>query len=273
MSIQYYPNGIGGYPPGDFLDTCRPLQMSGNVWYVNSNGGVAGPPTNGLDREKPLLSLSNAIANAFDNDIIVFLPGHTETLTVAQTISKKLTLVGEGVTDGKPSVSFFSNSASESLFNITGNAVQLCNLYFPENKTTGTFAQKRIVATGADLLMRGCYTECGAKDVGTALMLDGLRPRIENSTFISTAVAMNAQPQLAIGATANLSGLTMVDVVVSSGKFGFSSAAVSLNAASSLTLKVEGLSLLLGADMTLPAAATGYVNVQLATGGSRVQWG
>jgi hypothetical protein len=36
--------------------------------------------------------------------------------------------------------------------------------------------------------------------------------------------------------------------------------------------KITGLSLLLGADMTMGASATGYVNVAVSTGGSRVSW-
>jgi len=277
MSIQYYPNGIGGYPPGDFLDTCKPLQTSGNVWYVSSligvPGGGPGDFTSGQNREKPLPTLSDAVNQAADEDIIVFLPGHTQTLTATQSISKRLTLVGEGVVDGKPAVSFYGNTAAQSLLTVTAASVQLRNIYFPENKLSNNV--QRILVQGTDFLMRGCYVECGAKDRGAALLLSGARPRIESSTFISTAVATAAQPLMAIQSdTVNIIGLTMEDVVVSAGKFGFSNyAAIDLGASTGMSqMKIEGMSLLLGADMVLPVGATGRVNIQLATGGSRVQW-
>jgi len=278
MSIQYYPNGIGGYPPGDFLDTCKPLQTSGNVWYVSSligvPGGGPGDFTAGQNREKPLPTLADAVTQSADEDIIVFLPGHTQTLTATQSISKRLTLVGEGVIDGKPAVSFYGEMAApQALFRVSAAAVQFRNIYFPENKLSNNV--QRILVQSTDFLMRGCYVECGAKDRGAALLLSGARPRIESSTFISTAVATAAQPLMAIQSdTVSIIGLTMEDVVVSAGKFGFSNyAAIDLGAATSLSqMKIEGMSLLLGADMALPAGATGRVNVQLATGGSRVQW-
>lgn len=273
MSIQYYPNGIGGYQPGDFLDTCRPLQTSGNVWYVSSLVGIDAAAPAGQNREKPLATLAQAVINSADEDIIVFLPGHTQTLTLTQTFNKRLTLIGEGVVDGKPAVSFYGNTAAQNLFNINSTAVQLRNLYFPENKLSNNV--QRILVQNTDFLMRGCYVECGANDRAAALLLSGARPRIESSTFISTAVLTTAQPLMAIQSdTVNITGLTMEDVVVSAGKFGFSNyAAVDLGVATGMTqLKIEGMSLLLGADMVLPVGATGRVNIQTATGGSRVQW-
>ena len=273
MSIQYYPNGIGGYPPGDFLDTCRPLQTSGNVWYVSSLIGADSFGTAGQNRERPLATLAQAVTNSANEDIIVFLPGHTQTLTLAQPLAKTLTLVGEGVVDGKPSVSFYGNTPAQNLFSVVAPAVQFRNIYFPENKLSNN--APRVLIQSTDFLMQGCYVDCGANDRATALLLGGVRTRIENSTFISTAVLTTAQPLMAIQAdTVSLIGLTMEDVVVSAGKFGFSNyAAIDLGPSTGISqMKIEGMSLLLGADMVLPVGATGRVNIQTATGGSRVQW-
>jgi hypothetical protein len=273
VTTQYYPNGIGGYPPGDFLDTCKPLQTSGNVWYVSSLVGIDAVGPAGQNREKPLATLAQAVTNSADEDIIVFLPGHTQTLILTQPIAKRLTLLGEGVVDGKPAVSFYGNSAAQNLFSCVAPAVQFRNIYFPENKLSST--APRILVSNADFLMRGCYVECGANDRGAALLLSGARARFESTTFISTAVLTTAQPLMAIQSGAvDITGITMEDVVVSAGKFGFSNyAAIDLSAATTIAqMKIAGLSLLLGADMVLPAAATGRVNIQTATGGSRVQW-
>jgi len=274
MSIQYYPNGIGGYPPGDFLDTCKPLLTSGNVWYVSSLIGTDAVSPAGQNREKPLKTLANAVASAAEGDIIVFLPGHTETLTLAQTIGRSLTLIGEGVIDGKPAVSFKGNSAAATLISAISTGIEFRNLYFPPNLVNNT--APRILAGADDFVMRGCYVDCGATDQAAAVRFSGNRFTLDKSTFISTATLTSAQPKLAIeaGTGAVIEGVLMTDVEVSAGTVGFSNyAAVDLTKAGVLTrLQVEGMSLLLGADMAIHPFATGRVNVQLATGGSRVSW-
>lgn len=273
MTVQFYPNGVGGSAPGDSLDLVRPLQTTGNIWYVSSAAGFDAASPAGQNREKPLSTLAQAITNAADDDIIVFLPGHTQTLTATQNIAKRVVLMGEGVTAGKPSVSFKMNAAATVMFNITSSQVELRNLYLPPNLQNNN--QARIVAGGSEFLMRGCYIECGSTDLAAALTLGSLRPRIESSVFISTTISAAGQPLCAVNASFNpISGCVMQDVVFSAGQYGFSNyAAVDLSAASfSLQMRWENVSLLLGADVLLSAATTGRINIQTATGGSRVQW-
>jgi hypothetical protein len=71
-----------------------------------------------------------------------------------------------------------------------------------------------------------------------------------------------------------ISDMVMRNVVVSAGTVGFSNySAIDLSAALNVSgLDWEGVSLLLGADVKLLSTATGRVNIQLATGGSRVEW-
>lgn len=273
MTVQFYPNGIGGTAPGDSLDLARPLQTTGNVWYVSSLTGTNAASPAGQNREKPLATVAQAITNAVADDIIVFLPGHTETLTASQAVAKSLTFIGEGITGGLPAVSFTWNAAAGNMFNVTAAATEFRNLYFTAGQQNNS-GFKIIMNGGADDgLVRGCYFACGATDQGAAVILAANRVRIESSTFISTATLTSAQPLAAIMASGALTGLTMKDVVVSAGTVGFSNyAAVDLTGGTWTRLRLEGISLLLGADMTIPAAATGRVNVQLSTGGSRVAW-
>jgi len=275
MSIQYYPNGIGGYQPGDFLDTCKPLQTSGNVWYVSSLIGTDAVSPAGQNREKPLATMAQAVINALDGDIIVFLPGHTQTLTLTQTLLKALTLIGEGVVDGKPAVKFLANMAALNLLQIGAPGCEIRNIYFPPTLLSNL--SPKVSVQDVNFSMRGCYFELGPNDQGAGLSLAGNRARIEKSTFISTGVLTSAQPKVAIniGPGANITDLVMNDTVVSAGTVGFSNyAAVDLAVVGTTIIRVamENLSLLLGADMSLPPTATGRINVQLATGGSRVQW-
>ena len=274
MSVQNYPNGIGGSAPGDSLDLARPLSTTGNIWYVSSLIGTDAASPAGQNREKPLATIAQAVTNAADDDIIVFLPGHTQTLTANQAIAKRLTLVGEGTTSGKPSVTFRIDMSNYG-FTLSGSGIELRNMYFPaclQNNVIG-----KISITGTDASVLGCYFECGDTDKSPAVTIAGGadRPRIERSTFISTATLTSAQPQSAIsGAVGTVVGLVMNSVVVSAGTVGFSNySAIDLSTATFTRVKIEALSLLLGADMALGAGGTGRVNVQLATGGSRVSWG
>lgn len=277
MSIQNYPNGIGA-SVGDSLATCRPLQTTGNVWYVNSVGGVDAASPAGQNREKPLASSAQALTNAVSGDIIVYLSTHAETLTSQLAVSKTLTFVGEGSSGGKPTVRLTMNAAGQPTFVVTQTACEFRNIYFPTNLQTNSQAKIKVSAGGGTLCkIRGCYFECGATDA-FAVDVGGDQCRIESSTFISVATLLSAQPLLAITSTASgtVSDLELNNVVVSAGTVGFSNyAAIDLTTGGGtfVRLKIENLNLLLGADVTLGAASTGRVNVQLATGGSRVQWG
>lgn len=275
MSVQYYPNGIGGTAPGDQLDLARPLQTTGNVWYVNSAGGVDAASPAGQNREKPLATAAQAVTNAADDDIIVFLPSHAETLAATVVVNKRLTLVGEGTTSGKPAVRFTQNSVGPA-FILSAIASELRNVYFPE-AASALGASSKVSWTGARGRLIGCYFEQGANDNGgpglSFSAADGLR--IENCTFISTATLVSAQPFAAIrqgvGATVDVE---ITNTTISAGTVGYSNyAAIDLSSAACTRCKFTGLSLLLGADVNMGAAATGRVNVQLSTGGSRVAWG
>lgn len=277
MTIQYYPNGIGGAAPGDSLDLCKPLQTSGNVWYVSSLTGTdatAGVPTAGQNREKPLATLGLAVTNAADGDIIVMLPGHTQTLTLTQTLLKRLTLIGEGVTNGKPAVSLLANMPALNLLQIGAPNCEIRNIYFPQQTVPNV--NPKVNVGDVDCLIKGCYFECGANDQNAAVAIQSSRARIESSTFISVATSITTQPKMAIStfAGSNITGFTMKDTVISSGPYGYSNyAAVDLTLGAAISQVVmENISLLLGADMVLLPATTGRINVQLATGGSRVQW-
>lgn len=270
MSVKFYPNGIGG-SVGDQLDTCKPLGTSGNVWYVSSLIGTDSSAPAGQNREKPLATIAQAVTNAAADDIIVCLQGHVEVLTAAQSLAKALTIIGEGTTGGKPGVSFSTNAAAASVFSIGSSFVELRNLYFPEGTQTNTSG--KVTVGGAFARIVGCYFEQGGKDTGAGVVVSADALRIDNSTFISTGAFRAVQPLAAIKSTATSTAqLELTGVVVSAGTVGFSNySAVDLTLSTVLTrLKVLGLSLLLGADMDLAAGWTGFYNVQLATGGSRV---
>lgn len=266
-----YPNGAGG-GTGDIWSTCSPLYASGVVWYVQSTTGTDAASPAGRNREKPLATLAQAITNASDNDVIVLLQAHTETKVATFTVSKKLTIVGEGSSSGVPTVTLICGFVG-SLFTITAANVELRNIKIPTSSVANSTT--RITNDQTDFVMDGCYVECGANDTAAALTLaaGADRARIRNTTFISTATLTSAQPESAIKVAAAISDLELEGLTLSAGTVGFSNYfALDASAAAVTRIRARGVSLLLGADMKLHASSTGRVNVQTTTGGSRVEW-
>lgn len=273
MAISFYHNGIGG-STGDSLALASPLMTSGNIWYVDSATGTDAASPAGQNREKPLDTLAQAVTNAADDDIIVFLDGHAETLTAAQTISKRLTLVGEGSSSGVPTVTFTRDVASGTgLFVVSGTNVQIRNIKFAADSQTNATA--RITCSAAKTTFIDCYFVCSGTSTWAAVQLDSgtTHPTFRGCTFISTATAVATQPESAIKSTVAIADMVMVDCVFSAGTVGFSNFyAVDFSTAACTRMAVENISLLLGADIKFHASSTGYVNVATATGGSKVVW-
>lgn len=267
-----YPNGIGG-DTGAALALAEPLYVSGAVWYVQSTTGTDAATPAGRNREKPLATLAQAITNAADNDIIVCLSAHAETLTGLVTISKKLTIIGEGSAAGVPTVVFTPNAAAASLFSITATNVELHNLKIAAQSQANSAT--KITCNQVGFVMDGCYVECGALDDAAALTLasGADQARVRNTTFISTGTLTSAQPESALKTSAAIADLTLEGVVFSSGTVGWSNYFAWDSSAAAVTrLRCSDLSLLLGADVKLHASSTGRLHIGTSTGGSRVEW-
>lgn len=267
-----YNNGIGD-ALGDRLATCKPLQMSGNVWYV-ANGGFDATGTAGQNRERPLATLGQANTNAADYDVIVLMDGYTEVRTGALSFTKKLTIVGAGSAGGKPTVKLGNNSTS-SMFVINNTSLlDLRNIWFTPNEQDNSGVRLNVVTGSTGFRMRGCYVECGSHDQGAALQL-GVASHVSliDTTFISVATDSAAQPATAVALVNTVTDMIMDGVTFSSGTMGFSNYRAFDGSAAAITgLKAGNISLLLGADVLLNSGSVGYVNVGTCTGGSRVDW-
>lgn len=271
MSI-IYPNGAGD-TLGDTLVTCRPLYSSGNVWYVLNTIGVDAATPAGQNREKPLATLGQALTNAVNNDIIVLLTGHTETLTGQLDIGKSVTIVGAGRAGNLPTVKLLNSQENGTLLVADAPNVELRNIWFPPN--TSLNPSPRVDVEATSFRMIGCYIECGQTDTGAAVSFgttSGLA-RIVNTTIISVATSRAAQPLSAISLAAATSDLELDGLVLSGGTVGFSNYQAFDGSGFAISrLRGLSVSLLLGADVALNASTTGYLNIQTSTGGSRVRW-
>lgn len=272
------PNGIGG-SSGDQLATCRPLQLSGDVWYVSSLIGTDAASPAGKDRQKPLATLSQAHTNAVAGDIVVLMDGHTETLVAVLTISKAgLDIVGEGQSSGLPTAQLKINAAAASVLNVTGAAVRIRNILFPasiqSNTGSGGVGKVHINASASKSQVIGCYFQEGANDqlAAVSVQTGATDVRVENATFISTAPTTATRPTYGLLTQGTVTDLDVAGCVFSDGTVGFSSAAWDSSAGVVTRLRAQNVSLLLGADAIMNAATTGWLNVQTATDGGRVVW-
>lgn len=267
-----YTNGIGD-SVGDQLATCKPLLSSGNIWFCDFVTGVDAASPAGQSREVPLKTLAQAVVNAADGDIVVLL--RSETIATSVVLSKRLTILGSGVSGALPAVQLIPNLVGSPMLSVTVSFVELRNLLISECLAANTTARIALSSAATDFTMVDCYVRCNGNDEGPALSIAASmdRPRIVTTTFISTASSRTNLPESAVKTLGVLSDPYMSGVVFSGGAYGFSNyRAADFNAGAITRARFSSISLLLGADMRLNSASTGRVNVQTCTGASRVDW-
>lgn len=268
-SPNIYPNGVGGTTGAD-LATAAPLYASGTVWYVSSVSGTDAASPAGQDRVKPLATLAQAHTSASAGDVIVLLSGHTETLTAAQTFSKAgILLLGEGSGSSRPR---FTRNGDVNMFDVTAAGVAIWNVFFVASTTASTKSRLRTAAVAT--LARDCYFECGANDTGPAFetVTGASQIRVRDTTYVSTATSVTAQPHSAIKVTNALTDLDLDGVVLSGGTVGWSNQYAFNGAAAITRLWAIDLDLLADSDVTLATGTSGYIAVRYKTGSARVVW-
>lgn len=262
-----YQNGPGG-TIGDDVVTGALLWVAngGFVWYVGSTvSGAADAAANvgaldgGRRREKPLLTLAQAITNCADGDLIVCLENHAESLSAAVTINKKVTIAGEGTGSTRPR---FTCTGAVNMFDITVANVRLRNLYFPASTAVAT-ARVRIATAGCQIV--GCYFESGASDTNRAVhfITGASHGRVSGTSFVATA----ATPAVGLEVVNAMTGLDMEDVTFDGGSFGFSSYAFQGTAAVT-NIFWNGVDFLNHADYHLATGTTGFGVPRTASGSS-----
>ena len=269
-SANTYEAGIGG-TSGDRLATADPLYVGngGFVWYVGNTvvgaadaAATGGALDGGRRREKPLLTLSQAITNSADGDIIVFLANHAETLSGAVTINKKVTLTSEGT---GTSAAKFTAAGAINMLDVTVANVRMRNIRFPASTAAPT-AKVRIATAGCQLI--DCYMECGALDTNRALSLvtGAGQVRLSGCTFIATA----ATPAVAVEVINAVTGLDVEDCTFDGGAFGWTSYA--FQGTSALTnYTFLNTHLLNGSDAHITTGSTGWFQRGTASGSSVVR--
>lgn len=267
----YLADGIGANQ-GDSLALEVGFIGIGSVWYVSSVSGT-NSVNNGRNREKPFATIAYAISSATADDTIVVLADHVEDSAALVDVNKALVIVGEGASGGYPTAVWGHDLlGSDEVIKISGNNVEIRNIKFTACQQA--YSSPRIKWSGSDGKLRGCLLQAGANDGDVVLRVDGDRMHLENNTFISTSATVATAPVQAIRTAT--SGLTMLKAsgnVVSGGTSGWSSVdgAVYIAQGALLTVRIEAMSLLLGADILLTSGGAGFVSVPTATGGAQVR--
>ena len=275
--MNIFVNGIGE-TLGDPIVTCNSLQVGAVVWYVHHTGSDAYA---GLDRLKPKATIGAAVAVASNSDVVVMLPGHTESITTSIPVAAPCFIVGAGSSGGVPTVTLTrSSAAANAMFAVSSNNVLFGNIKFAAS--TAATAQSRIslAASTVRATVRGCYFECGANDTGAgnaiSVSTNVRRLSIKDTTFISTATVVTAQPGAAISHAAGTAGSywVMEDVTFDGGTAGFGhyGEAFTDSLASVTGFRYERISLLRGADMFMSSSSTGALTSVTSRLGGEVSW-
>ncbi len=267
------PNGVGE-TLGDSLVVNGPLyEIGGDVWYVSSVLGTDGASPAGKERQQPLATLAQAVTNAAAGDMIVLADDYDETLTAAQTIGTAgLVIVGAGQSAGRPTAKLTNNAGATSLLLITAAGVQLRNILFPVQEQS--CVANRVLVTGPNCLVKGCYFECDVKDtLATFLINVGADScRLDSTTFISTETVRTTPPAAGIEFNATMSDVSIVDCIISGGEIGWELGyAIRTQDNTQTRLLIENINMLLGADIEVEEDSSAIISVGTSTGGARIR--
>lgn len=268
-----FPNGAGE-ALGDIYVTCKPLYISASMRFIHADTGDDGGGNTGTDKEHPLASLAAAVAASSDNDVLVMLSGHEETIAAPLALLQGMTVVGAGLSGGLPTVKLTNNQAAGSMFTVAADGVRIGNIWFEEEAQSNS-ATAQIVVSGAGFQMVGCYWELNNFTTAAGLRFNagGNHARIQSTTFVSTATSAATRPVSALAVAGAITDLDLSGLVVSSGANGFSGNALAATAAVVTRLRAPSVSMLLGANAAFHASTvfSGF-NPQVTTGGAQVSW-
>lgn len=176
-----FPNGVTSFGVPTVGGYQIPI-TKGTYFFVHSGTGSAS--NDGLSPSTPLATIDSAInkCTASAMDVIIVLPGHSETVTAAITADiAGISIIGLGEGLQRPSV---TGNGTIDAITVTAANVTIANLYFPAPSTDDQTADINIAAAGCvvrDTLHIGSTTAKNKTDIitiaatGNDFILDGVR--------------------------------------------------------------------------------------------------
>lgn len=166
MPLTKFPRGVSSFGTPIFgAATTIPVSF-GNYFYVRSTTGSNSAGSNGSDPSVPFATIDYAIGQcaANNDDVIVVLPGHAETISVASGIAVDIagiTIVGLGNGNRRPIITM-------------------------DTATTTTIA-----VSAANCVVKNLIITANFADIATAIIVSAANCRLEKLEFRETAVDMN----------------------------------------------------------------------------------
>lgn len=262
-SIRFYQDGAGGSTGAD-LAVLKPTYTSGNYWYVHKSGTDAAG-TAGQERSKPLATTGQALTNASAHDTIVFLSGHTESISSGLNFNKAgLKFVSEGLGAQRAT---FTMAYSGYLFQMTAAGQLIDNCYF--TASTGT-PSGIINVSAADCVVSNCLFEQGVNDTTRALSFTtgAASCKVLGSQFVATA----AGAACGIEVVNAITGLTMDSVTFDAGSTVWSNPYAFKGSAAITALRATRIYQLNGSHVLIPTGSSGSLHQGGSSGNSRVDW-
>ncbi len=147
MTWTAYPNGVSSFGMPLLGSGPGIPSTTGNVYFVDSGATNATTGNTGTSPSEPMSTIDSAInkATANNGDLIIVMPGHTETITTATEIVVDVAgiqIIGLGIGHTRPKIVF--NHANANI-PITASNVRLSNLVL---ETSLAAVASGITATG-----------------------------------------------------------------------------------------------------------------------------
>lgn len=176
MPLTDFPNGLSSFGMPVLPDP-GPLFTTGSVFFVHSGDG-----TDGVGRgdapDRPFASIEFAMskATAGDNDLIIAMPGHVETVTSDGGLTvdvQGVRVVGVGHGDLQPKINMTTAVAASA--KVTASDVLLYNLLF----AGGIDALEELLhITGDDVTLEKIITRDVTGQMERAIFADGALNRL-----------------------------------------------------------------------------------------------
>ncbi len=244
-SPNSYPAAFA--PSGPDILALAGNYLSGNVlWCDSINGDDANA---GTEPELPKKTWTSAQSVASANDVILLTPGFTETVSAANTLATaNVTTISMGVGSAQAR---FTSAVAGVMWTLTGAGQKFYNCFFPAS--TAATTARIAISSATNVLLSGCFFECGVNDTTNCVSIAAAGARIEHSAFSVTA----SRPARAIQITGAVADCQFVDIDIDGGSFGWSSHAFDVTAAATRIL-CEDVRLANRSDFYITTTATSY---------------
>lgn len=131
MSLTHFPNGLTSF--GVPVLGAGPMIVTGNVYFVDSGHAAAEDTPAGGTHDRPYATMdyANGRCTANNGDLVIVMPGHTETVIAAAGLdldTAGVTWIGIGSGDNRPTVNFTTAVGAD--MDVDAANITMCNFLF-----------------------------------------------------------------------------------------------------------------------------------------------